>query len=104
MGREYRLEYFLRKVLNCDRPQQLLSFGGIAHAGCLTGKGDFYIGVVSALARVYPMATISQCNEIDRIMDDLLTYRESRINDIDEEEYSCLYKRITTIVNTILEQ
>lgn len=104
MGREYRLEYFLRKVLNCDRHQQLLTFGGIAHAGCLKDKGDFYIGVTSALARVYPMATLSQCNEIDRIMDDLLTYREYKINDIDEEEYTFLYNRITTIVNTILEQ
>lgn len=50
------------------------------------------------------MATLSQCNEIDTIMEDLITYREYKINDINEEEYTSLYNKITTIVNTILEQ
>lgn len=104
MGREYELEHFLRKTLNCNRPQQLLSFGGIANAGCLTGEGDFYIGVIAALARVYPMATISQCNEIDSIIDSLDYYRNNKLNDIEEEKYNVLYERIKSIVCTILEQ
>lgn len=104
MGREYELERFLRKTLNCNRPQQLLSFGGISNAGGLTGEGDFYIGVITTLARIYPMGTLNQCNEIDSIIDSLDPYRNNKLNDIEEEKYNVLYQIIKSIVCTILEQ
>ena len=99
MGREYELEYLLRRVLNCDRPQQLLSFGGIAHAGCLEYEGDFYIGVIAVLSSIYSRATIDQCRQIDNIIDDINVYKDIRINEIPEEQYTEIYRRIETISN-----
>lgn len=102
MDREYVLEMVLRKALVCNRPQQLLTFGGIALAGCLQGEGDFYVATISALASLYPRATLSQCREIDKLIDDLSSYRESRINDIPEIEYDAVFERLRNLVNTII--
>lgn len=104
MDREYRLEMLLRKALGCDRPQQLLAFGGIVHAGCLKGQGAFYVGVISALASLYPRAALSQCSDIDMLVDDLSAYRESRLDDIPESEYDAIFERLRILVNTITTQ
>lgn len=105
MGRELRLEYLLRKVLGCDRfHQRLLTFGGIANSDLLRSEGGFYNGAISALARLYPVATLMQCDEIDMFVSDLDDYRNIKINDIPESEYNAIYERINILVNTIMAQ
>ncbi|MCH1962580.1 hypothetical protein MCG45_06780 [Clostridium perfringens] len=103
MDRERRLEMLMRKALFCDRPQNLLTFGGLALSDCLKAEGDFYVGAISVLAVVYPRAILSQCEEIDILINDLGEYRGVKINDIQEGEFNTIFERLTSLVNTILE-
>ncbi|ASY51393.1 hypothetical protein CYK80_02665 [Clostridium perfringens] len=104
MDRKRRLEYLMRKALFCDRPQSLLTFGGLALSDCLRSEGDFYVGVILSLAVVYPRSILSQCREIDDLINDLGKYRNVKINDIPENEFDDIFERVRNLVNTILEQ
>lgn len=101
MEREHRLELILRNVMNCNRPQRPLTFGGIISADSLRyEKGAFYTAIVSALAYIYPSASMNKCDDIDNFISQLDDYKNYVINDIPESKYNEILETFNQIKNS----
>lgn len=101
MKREYQLELRLRNIMNCNRPQRLLTFGGIITADSLKYEsGTFYTAIVSSLALIYHSSSIDTCDAIDNFISELDDCKNCVINDISEDRYNEILETFNSLINS----
>ena len=101
MGEGYRFEILFREAMNCNRPESLLTFGGIINAGAIEKEGGLCEAVIAVMASMYPNKTYGTCKRIDEAISRICQYRGVSIDDIPEHELDNLYNEIEEIITEL---
>lgn len=95
-------EYLVREVLNCDQPERLLTFGGIANSGMIEQENGFYMAAISTLAVLHSHATCDQASKIDFIIEELSESEGKSMEQLDNDYTEMIYDSIVKLKKEIL--